>query len=185
MSHNEFSEFEIIYNEYKKKIFALVYRLLRDAEESEDSTQEVFVKAYKSYGKFRHEAHVYSWLYRIAVNVCNERLRKKKACRDKVGIMLSLDNKTQDSDGKEISAQIPDTSQPMPLEIFERQQQIHIVRKTILSLPDKYRDIIILREIENTSYEEISNILNISIETVGVRLIRAREKLKKKLKNFL
>ncbi len=186
MAKEELPNFEVIYNKYKQKIFALVYRLMNDISEAEDLTQEIFTRAYKNYNKFRYESAVYSWLYRIGINLCGERIRyivrqKKKT----TGNLISLDQKSFDKNGKEISRQISDPSSQTPLEILEKEDIRLKIKEAIELLPDKYNQIIILREIEDLPYEEIARILNISSEVVGVRLIRARKMLKEKLKNIL
>lgn len=175
--------FEIIFNKYKQKIFNLIYRLLNDSHQAEDLTQETFLRAYKAYNSFRQEAHIYSWLYCIALNICREKIRCEAG--QKKPTTVSLDQTFSDKDGKDLSEQISDPASNTPLEILEKESIRLKIKEAIASLPDKYSKIIILREIEQLSYEETAKILNISCELVGVRLIRARRMLRKKLKNFL
>ena len=105
--------------------------------------------------------------------------------RRKTGNLISLDQKFIDKDGKEMVQQISDPSSQTPLEILEKEDIRLKIKAAVQLLPDKYNQIIILREIEGLSYEEIAGILNISSELIGVRLIRARKMLKEKLKNIL
>ncbi|MCK4532957.1 sigma-70 family RNA polymerase sigma factor [bacterium] len=182
MTKNNLPPFEIIFDKYKQKIFNLIYRLLNNPNQAEDLTQETFLRAYKAYNNFRQEADIYSWLYCIALNLCREKIRR--LAKQRKNTIISLDQTFEDKDGKEINKQIPDPYAKTPLEILEKESTRSKIRTAIASLPEKYSKIIILREIEQFSYEEIAKILNISGELVGVRLIRARKMLKKKLKKF-
>ena len=164
---NQLPPFELLFEQYKEKIFRLVYRMTGDDEESRDLTQEVFLSAYRSYKKFRQEANFYSYLYRIAVNTTINHLKKKKKT-------VSLDeraNKLFDLRNN-------------PHRLLEQEETRRLIRKAVNSLSSKYRDVIILKEIEGLAYVEIAKILEISIETVGARLVRAREKLRKKLRRM-
>lgn len=183
MTKNNLPPFEIIFDKYKQKIFNLIYRLLNNPNQAEDLTQETFLRAYKAYNNFRQEADIYSWLYCIALNLCREKIRRLVTQRKTT--IISLDQTFEDKDGKETNRQIPDPYTKTPLEILEKESTRSKIRTAIASLPEKYSKIIILREIEQFSYEEIAKILNISGELVGVRLIRARKMLKKKIKRFL
>lgn len=157
--------FEIIFKQYKEKIFRLIYRLTNSYEEAEDITSDVFVSAYSSYAGFQGKAEVYSWLYRIALNHCTNNLIRDK--RRKKGI-ASLNDPI-----KEDIIYIDD-------ELVKKEKEAW-VRAGINGLPEKYRGVIILREIEGLNYEEIAKILDISKQTVGIRLLRGRMMLKKKL----
>ncbi len=157
--------FEKVFEQYKQKIFRLIYRLTNSYEEAEDITADVFVAAYKSYASFQGKSEVYSWLYRIALNHCTNNLIRDK--RRKKGIVL-LNNSI-----KEDVINIDD-------ELVKKEKEAW-VRASINGLPEKYRGVIILREIEGLNYEEIAKILDISKQTVGVRLLRGRMMLKKRL----
>lgn len=183
MSNNEKSfSFEIIFNKYKQKVFSLIYHIVKNVETAEDLTQEVFLRVYKSYKRFRQESHIYSWIYKIAMNLALEKIRNEKRKMKRMGEVVSLDKTVIDEDGQEMPQQISDTTDTNPLEVLEKEETHKLITYEIESLPEKYRRIIILREIENLSYEEISKILNTSIDVIGVQLIRAREMLKERLK---
>lgn len=83
--------FDDVFNRYKQKIFAIAYRMFENTGEAEDITQEVFVRAWRSYDNFRQESEVYSWLYRIAINLCREKIRKKIQIRKHIKDFISLD----------------------------------------------------------------------------------------------
>lgn len=157
--------FENIFKQYKEKIFRLIYRFTNSYEEAEDITADVFLLAYKSYAKFQGKSEVYSWLYRIALNHCINNHKKRKrdiALHDSIKNIIN--EETFNIDDK-----------------FEKKEKEIWVREAIMSLPEKYRSVIILREMEGLNYEEIAKVLDISKQTVGIRLFRGRMMLKKKL----
>lgn len=156
--------FDVLFKEYNQKIFNLIYRLTGNYDDAKDLTQDVFLLAYKSYSRFRQEANVYSWLYKIALNHCSNNFKKKRK-------IVSLDEyMTNNNPGAD--------------EELEKKEEEIKVRWAINTLPNKYKEVIILREIENLSYNDISKILSLSKEVVAIRLFRARIKLKKKLEKF-
>lgn len=157
--------FEIIFEQYKEKIFRLIYRLTNSYEEAEDITADVFVAAYKSYANFQGKSEVYSWLYRIALNHCTNNLIRDKR-RKKMIVLLN-------DPTKEDVISIDD-------ELVKKEKE-GWVREIINNLSEKYRNVIILREMEGLNYEKIANILNISKQTIGIRLLRGRMMLKKRL----
>lgn len=177
--------FEHIFELYKQKIFELVYRMFNNPADAEDIAQEVFLRAYKSYDNFRQESEVYSWLYSIAVNLCREKIRTKVMQRKHISTIISLDQSIEDENGNKLQKEIPDPSCPPAHLAAENHEIRESIKKAIDSLPGKYSEIIILRDIGGLSYEEISKISGLSIDAIGVRLIRARTMLKAKLKRFL
>ncbi len=164
--------FEQVYSEFRDRIFRLAFRLLNNPSEAEDAAQEVFLKAYRSYGKFRGESAVYSWLYRIALNECLERLRKGKRKKEKGKSEVSLDK------GEDVA----DQGVKDPLARLADEEVRCVVSYAIEELPDKYRRPVILRDIEGMSYEQVAAVLGVSIDVVGVRLLRGRGMLRRKLK---
>lgn len=156
--------------------------MMSDSLEAEDITQEVFIKAFKKFGSFRSESSVYSWLYRIGINTCLEKIRSKKRKRRWSGHIVSLDKKVKGKNGSKIDRQIPESQDRTdPLAKAISKETHDEIMNAIESLPKKYRQVFILREIEELSYQEISDMLNISINNIGVRLIRARDIIKEKL----
>lgn len=177
--------FEEVFQLYKQRIYNVVYHLVNNPHKAEDITQEVFIRAYKNYSNFRFESAVYSWLYRIALNLCREILRKEIIQRGNLGKEVSLDEVCPNQDGEGQLLQFKDNSIPTPLENLENKEVGIIIKEALGTIPPKYGDVFILKEIEGYSYEEISRLLDISISVVGIRLLRARNALRKKLKNIL
>ena len=158
---------------YQSQIFNICYRFLGDYEEAADLTQDTFIKAYKSIKKFRGDSAFFTWLYRIAVNLCKNRQRYHM--RRKRGKTQSLnDPETL----KEID--IPDT-RSNPQILTERKELQRQIQEGIKALPDEYRPFIILRDIQGLSYKEIEKATDSSSGTIKSRLYRARRMLRNNL----
>ena len=150
----------------------IAFRMTGDYDEACDITQEAFLAAYKSIGKFKGEAKFSTWLYRIVVNYSKNRLKQMGGRDRREGALLddSGEIKTEGVSNP-VDCENPGTR----LEIREREAQ---VQKCITSLDEEYRDVLVLRDIQGFSYEEISGILKLPDGTVKSRLSRARNALK-------
>ncbi len=169
--------FEEIVDKYQHMIYNLCLSKLGNRDDALDLSQDTFLRAYRALNDFRGESKLSSWLYRICLNCLADHQRKKKPT-------LSIE---KDGDG-EGGFDIPDEREDSdPQKRAERNARIRAVREAIASLPDESRELIILREYENYSYQEISEMLGLEIGTVKSRLNRAREKIKKFLEtgNFI
>ena len=163
--------FSRVIEEYQKKVFSMTSYMLGNYDDALDASQEVFFKVYKSIKNFREESSLTTWIYRITSNVCMDEMRKRKKTKNVVSI-------SRDDEESEVQI-IDDKNAPeKALELSELQR---IVRHNINLLEKDHRAVIILRDIEGLSYEEIADILNCSIGTVKSRINRARGALKKKL----
>ncbi|MCC5911761.1 MAG: sigma-70 family RNA polymerase sigma factor [Clostridiaceae bacterium] len=161
--------FEILITSYQKTAFNIAYRMLGNFEDANDITQEAFIKVYKSIDKFKGESSFTTWLYAIVNNICLDFLRKKKKIK-----IISIDK----SQGNEnYQREIPDETNT-PEVLFEKKEVRRTVQDAINQLKDEHRTIIILRDIQGFSYEEIAEILDISTGTVKSRISRARRSLK-------
>jgi len=166
-----------ILKRYRGPLHNLLYRMVRDKMETEDLVQEAFIKAFNSLDTFNDDYAFSTWLYRIAINNCIDHFRKRKLKT------FSLD-KPIDSKNGEIKREFPDaTYQPDTALLSKEKNQF--IEEAIQNLPEKYRISIVLRHNEDKSYEEISEILKIPLGTVKARIFRAREMLKKQLKDKL
>ncbi len=164
--------FGVLVNKYKTKVYHLAYSLSHDAQAADDLAQEVFIKAYYALEKFREQSEFGTWIYRIAVNHCRDFLRKKNRM-----IQIPFEN---------VAEKIPaEENETLPEEKEQEEaQRRKVIHTAIQALPDKYRIILSLRDIQDFSYSEIAKILNISPGTVDSRLHRARKMLRKKLEPF-
>jgi len=164
-------EFEEVVRREGRKVYNLAFRLCGNAEEAKDIAQETFVKAYECAGRFRGESQVFTWLYRIACNIWKNRLRY--TVRHPVAPLESAD-----PDG---CAYDPPSPDPSPGVSFERGERTTLVRACVEALEPDDRLLIVLREMEDRSYEEMARILGWPLGTVKSRLARARENLRLKL----
>jgi RNA polymerase sigma-70 factor (ECF subfamily) len=160
---------------YHDAIYMLIYRMVREKAEVEDLTQEAFIKAFASLGNFNNEYAFSTWLYKIATNNCIDYIRRKKLQP------FSLDRPV-DSDQDQYTFEVPDTSFEADKPIIER-QRAKFLEEAIDALPEKYRRVIILRHKEERDYREIAKMLHLPLGTVKAHLFRARELLKKYLRN--
>ena len=161
--------FETLVLEYEKSVYGITQRMTGNAEDAADMTQETFIKAYNSLSNFRGDSKFSVWLYRIATNVCLDFLRSKNR---KPTVSLSV----EDDEGEESQMDIADESQS-PETLLERGLTRDAVRRGLKALNDEYRQILLLREIQGLSYEEIAQALNLEVGTVKSRIFRARKKL--------
>ena len=169
--------FNEIVRRYQKKVLNLAYHFLGNYTEAVDLTQDAFIKAYLSIKKFRQESNFYTWLYRITVNLCKNKLkyRQRRGYYQK----RSLDEPLELEEGNlkfELAA-----DRPNPGEVVVNKERSEIVRRAIEGLDEGYRMVLILRDREMLRYEEIAKILKCELGTVKSRLHRARLMLKEKL----
>lgn len=162
--------FKKIFDECHRGVFNLCFHMLQDRQEAEDITQEVFLKAFRKINKFRGESKISTWLHRIAVNSCLNRLRRNKRAS-----FLSLDFLLEKGERQ------TDVQENGPLERFTREEEKKYVRKAVDSLPKNQRLAVILNHYAGFSYQEISEIMGFSPSSVRSLLYRAKQHLQKKL----
>jgi RNA polymerase sigma-70 factor (ECF subfamily) len=161
--------FEDLVRLYYDRIRALVHHHLHREDELDDAMQEIFLKAYKALPQFGKRSNFYTWLYRIASNYCIDRLRKRRL------ELVSLDV-PEHQDSIQANLKHPGES---PEERYTSTERVKLVRIALQKLDPTYQNIIVLREMEGLSYEEIVDTLGINIGTVKSRLARARMELRK------
>ena len=162
------SAFEDLVIAYEKKIYNLALRMTRNPSDAEDITQEAFLKAYRSLKSFRKDSGFYVWIYRIASNLCIDFLRKEKQ-----GSTLPLNLPEEDG---EWTVELPDFS-ALPEEELERRELRESIRRGLDALPEKQRQILVMRELSGLSYARIGEILDLEEGTVKSRISRARAAL--------
>ena len=166
--------FEVLVERHQKKMLNIAFRMMGDYDEACDITQEAFVSAYKSIKKFKAEAKFSTWLYRIAVNHSKNRLKQLSSIAKRREVSLDDSGETK-TEGIVNQSLINDANPGTQMERRERETQ---VQKCITSLDEEYREVLVLRDIQGFSYEDISDILKIPDGTVKSRLSRARNALK-------
>ncbi len=177
---NKFKEgdraaFEKLVLKYQDKIYNLCRHILGNAQDAEDAAQDAFIKAYQNLDSFKPDASFYTWLYRIAVYTCLD--YKKRP------FFESIFKSSPESEGDEFIRE-PVSDEPSPEKMYESKQLGQVLRKSLVTLSPKLRTVIILKEIEGLPYEEIGEILDVSIGTVKSRISRAREELRELMKTF-
>ncbi|MEK4145673.1 RNA polymerase sigma factor SigW [Robertmurraya sp. FSL W8-0741] len=160
---------------YKDKVFQLCFRMLGNRHEAEDMAQEAFIRAYVNIASFNIDLKFSTWLYRIATNLCIDRIRKKKPD-------FYLDAEVSGTDGLTMYSQVPSDS-ALPEEEVESIELHETIQREIAKLPEKYRSVIVLKYIEELSLNEISKILDMPLGTVKTRIHRGREALRHQLRN--
>ncbi len=170
----EVPAFEALVAEYEGRIYNMSYRMLGNAEDARDAAQDTFLKAYSSLDRFRGDSSFSTWLYRIAKNACLDMLRKRGR-----GTVYSLDEPLGTEDG-EMERQLPGDL-PDPEDAALDSEIREAVADAIAGLPPHHRAIIVLRDIEELTYEEIAEVLEVELGTVKSRLYRARAALSRSL----
>ena len=158
---------------YKGKLFHLAYRMLSNRQEAEDVVQDTFMRAYQHLDRY-DAAHKFStWIYRIATNLCIDRLRRKKAA-------YSLDADVTDGDGLD-GYSVLHANDPTPEQELILSERQKLVRRAMEALPVKYKSAMTLKYYQDLSLQEISDILDIPVSTVKTRIHRGRDYLRRKL----
>jgi RNA polymerase sigma-70 factor (ECF subfamily) len=171
-------DFEDIVAENESKIFNTIYSFVGNYEDALNLTQETFINAYRHIDRFRHESDIYTWLYRIAINLCKKDYNRKR--RQNLVFISSLD------DPKTLQYMERQASEcRSPIKRLELGEEQSLIRQEIASLSKKHRTVIILKYMQDLSYEEIADIIGCSIGTVKSRLSRAKEKLKRRLERAM
>ncbi|OGP67843.1 MAG: hypothetical protein A2W27_06310 [Deltaproteobacteria bacterium RBG_16_44_11] len=166
--------FDVLVERHQKKMLNIAYRMMGDYDEACDVTQEAFLAAYKSIKKFKAEAKFSTWLYRIVVNYSKNRLKQLRNITQREGVSID-DSGEMKIEGVMCQSSANDANPGAQMEKREREAQ---VQKCITSLDEEYREVLVLRDIQGFSYEEIKDILKIPEGTVKSRLSRARNALK-------
>ena len=164
--------FEDIVKKYENKVYGIVFHMMKNQNEVEDLAQEVFLKVYKNLDKFKGDSSLYTWIYKITVNLCLDELKKRKN-------IIYLDEKISVEDG-EIDKELPSNERSQE-ELYEDKELKENLHRCINKLPDKQNMMIVLRDIKGFSYDEIAKITNNKIGTVKSQINRARLKLKELL----
>lgn len=168
--------FEELVSIYQDKVVTLSYYLTGNQADAQDLAQEVFVRAYTKLKSFRHDADLGTWLHRIALNLWSNMKRSRKFPDP-----LSLDDPVQTETGEFARTMISEDQEGDPAGALEGKELQAMVHQALHSLSEEYRIVVVLREIEGYSYEEIAKIAGCSLGTVKSRLSRARQMLKEKI----
>lgn len=163
--------FGVIVGRWERKIFALCYGMLSREDEAKDAAQETFIAAYKNLSKFRGEAKVSSWLHRIAVNQCLTTKRREKSRSENY-----LDDENSAADKVFVAS-----AKKSPSNLTEQNERLQYVRQAVNALPPDLRQIVVMKEFEDMTFQEISDTLALPLSTVKSRLYTALKQLRMKL----
>ena len=163
--------FSRLIDNYKNMVYNLTYRMSNNPQEAEDISQEAFLRAFQSLAHFNPSYKFSTWLYQITLNIIRDRFKKKELN------YVSLDTPVETDDSEFYSQPADLTNNPE--QIISQKENLQTIQQAIYSLPLKYREVIVLRHLQDLSYIEIGNILKLPPGTIKVRLYRAREQLRK------
>jgi RNA polymerase sigma-70 factor, ECF subfamily len=178
---HDLSAFEELVAHFERPVYALCFRLLSDAEEARDAAQETFLKVYRGLGGFRGDAGLKTWIYRIAINQAMNQKRWWRRRKREETISLDI---TRGEANTTIGSLLPGRGISPEAQAISSERERNILR-ALDEIKEEYRIALMLREIEELSYEEIGQTLSISIGTVKSRIARGREELRRKVKNLL
>ena len=182
LRRGEAAAYEQLVAEHSSEVYALLFRLTSDAEEARDLTQETFLRAYQNIDRFRGDASLKTWIYRIAINQARNRWRWWR--RRKRDVTVSLDATDEQRD-QPLASTLPSTDDLNPEQETLARERENQLRDALLGLRRSYREAVILRDVEGFSYEEIASTLQISIGTVKSRISRGRMELRHALEGSL
>jgi RNA polymerase sigma-70 factor (ECF subfamily) len=174
--------FERLVDEHTGEVYALLYRLTSDPEEAHDLTQETFLRAFQSISRFRGDANLKTWIYRIAVNQARNRWRWWR--RRKRDVTVSLDA-TDERHEQPLTATLRNEDAVDPEQETLAKEREGQLRRALLGLRQSYREAVILRDVQGFSYEEVADTLQISLGTVKSRISRGRLELRRMLEGSL
>ncbi len=175
---DDMAAFDELVIKHKDRMFNLIYWFLGDYHEANDCAQETFIKVFKSIKTFRFESAFSTWLYRIAVNTCKNRIKSSAYRWGKKTVSLEASNgSTNGNPFPEIV-----NGSPTPVMALEKKERMTRIQKAINSLPEEQSQVVVLRDIQGLSYQDISDITGLNLGTVKSRLARGRLALKNQLK---
>lgn len=166
--HGNAGAFEILFRRYQTYVYNVCLGMMGNTEDAADITQETFLRLHRNLDSFRGDSSFGTWLYRVAVNLCLTELRKKQ--RSHLQFLEEI-RRDEDCDGREEVG-------PSPEDAIEDEAERESVRQVLSSLPPDYRAVMVLRHYQQLAYEEIAEVLNLSLSQVKTRLFRARKLFK-------
>lgn len=174
VQRGDLTAFTGLVERYKDRLYNLGYRMLRNPSDAEEIAQEAFLHVFRAIQSFQTDQRFSTWCYRIASNLCIDRLRRRPDTR------VSLDEPVTSSD---LYFQLADTN-PLPDAQVEAGELREEIQRAIGALPPKYRLVVVFRHVDDLSYEEIAQITELPMGTVKTRLFRAREILRRSLEHI-
>lgn len=172
--------FEALVKRYQRTVYGLLYQLAPDWHDTSDLAQEVFIRIWRSIGTLRNPHAFRSWLNQLVTNLFYDELRKRPK-----NTVVSMDEASRNDDGDENATRDIADQSAMPDEMTQRRELSDAIHKAIDKLPEQFRTVIVLRELEGLSYDEIASVTQTEIGTVKSRIARARLKIQDILTPFV
>lgn len=163
--------FETLIRSHQKKVYNIALRMTKNPDDAQELSQDTFIRAFTAIKKFRGDSSFSTWLYRIAMNVCTDFLRKRGKA-----VVVSMEQGAAGNENDQ-TIQLADDG-PSPDELSEKRQLKDLVRQAMDSLSAEHRQVLVLRDLMDLTYKDIANTLNLSEGTIKSRINRAREGLK-------
>lgn len=173
--------FQELVERYQRKVYSICYGMLKNKQDSLDVSQEVFIKVYRYLDNFNRNSSFYTWLYRITVNKCIDYIRKQNR-RSEVDYDDTIQRNTEVEGDDNI---MPSTLGLQPDRVYGRKELREKMLEALDTLTEKHRTILILREVEGLSYDEMADVLDISKGTVMSRLYHARRYFQEAIEEYL
>lgn len=173
--------FRSLVERYQKRVYSQAYGMVKDKEEAMDIAQDAFVKVYKYLDHFKGDSSFYTWLYRVVANLCTDRLRRKRSQASE-SVEFDEDVAVDETNTAGILSSRLGTN---PHQALMRAELARKLEEALAQVPEKHREILLLRELEGMSYEDLSRVLKIPKGTVMSRLFHARSKVQKLLSEYV
>jgi RNA polymerase sigma-70 factor (ECF subfamily) len=170
--------FRSLYDKYNRRVFAVALGVVKNQEDALDVVQEAFIKVHKHIGSFQGTSSFYTWLYRIAMNLAIDQVRKRRK-------VVELDDAIHKDDTASGGAFLPQTVHDNPSKTVSRRELSTEIQAALDTLPEYHRAVILLREVEDLSYEEMAKVLKVPKGTIMSRLFHARRKMQEQLRGYL
>lgn len=174
--------FKLLIERYQRKVYSVALGMVKDREEAMDVSQEAFVKVYKYLDHFKGDSSFYTWLYRITVNICIDVLRRRAAAK---GEHVEFDETVQHDSAEANIGALGSRLGTNPQKTLLRKELAAKIEEALQEVPEKHRAILLLRELEGMSYEDLARTLQIPKGTVMSRLFHARAKMQTILNKYL
>jgi len=175
------SAFQELVEKYQRRAYGIAFGMLRNRDDALDAAQEAFVKVFRNMKTFKGDSSFYTWFYRIVVNVCIDHCRKRAKMKP-----VEYDETFRRRDERQDVVPLSGNTRSMHPEVrFEQAELSKVINAALETLSENHRTIILLREVEGMSYEEIAEAVGVHIGTVMSRLHHARKNLQKALKPYL
>ena len=170
--------FREIINRYKKVVYNHSRSFLRDEQEAEDAAQEVFISIYNNIKSFRGDSKLSTWIYRITVNTCKNRLKQMKRLKSRIS-EDAFEN--EDGEIEQRIVNIKEKEEKEPDNLFASESLRSAILKRVDELTEEQKNVIMLRDVDGLSYDEVGHVMKLSVSAVKSKLFRARENLREKL----